>query len=1086
MPALLRRNRFLLPLVLATALAAALALAPAAGAEGLRILSPHNDRFFGSGPVWVKLRTARSVKSVAAKLEGKQVGSAFKRVAPGRWRAKLPPKRLRSGANHLVVSTAGGGGRDYDAVRFLVGKRHRGYLSLSLPQGGGTALIAQVSIGGATPRRLSATLNGRRLRWPLGIVSGRHQMLRLAANDGLRFGANRLTVFAARSDGVFDVERRRLLVTRKGPLVGAGRDRRAVPGVRVRLDGRSSRAALGPSATLGYRWQIVRKPAGSKAKLRRAGSALPLLRPDKPGTYRVRLTVTESGRFADGRPARRSGTDVATVTSVADVPPVGLPIETIDYNGGNTEETADTGITIGAKTYWMGMTQGNSIQAVILDRETLEPLYSASYPGTQANAEKLGEEVKKYGNRALVAISNPDLEPNSVVNPAFVPIVKSLGAPVKSIENGRAGWSVVGIPGSKGGAYLGSGLSYNDHGAGDLRGNLTGYLQEGLGGSNGFAYVPASRVTFDTDAFGSAPGQNIIRVGEASYASGALPGCGEAGKQPAGGLQLEVLLAETLTPVLAKTYTTNGCGAAEDGEAQKQMAKLLGELTLAGGITEGPKLVLVQSIGSPYDAGNGAWNELAAQLEKLGATGSVFGEARESYAFVGGLGLEGLQLTEASQTLSGKPARITGMLEPNRLNLYLPMLSSPSGGTPYELSAIAYQPPQPWPYSQSKEEKAALAYAARKLDLEAPKVGSSCYVPPQPDVRSEFCNLTYEGSWQGFVGTLEKVPWRKGEGFGRETWKHVRGELIAEFPTVQRTWKLVELLQGAFGASGVSAEVNLKKIALEIEEAIAPPAKSETAGWWLELLANVASIVSYYNFGIEEEIVQKSTGTLSGGLFIAAQMIFGPEGSPVAEEFKLKSDDVAIELAEKYLAASNGLGLTGELLVSDYGKLEALRTSGLLGIDSKALGKLKVALGPGSKQWSYQELLPAAYEAISLQKGEIDNNPLPKNASEYVCNYYAGEKYFPQYKPFEKAPEDAQLRSSAPSESLGVLVIKGSKLPNHDGNKETPRSPTKGLLEHLFEPVTESGKGLGFLAPWFWRSTFGYPGGETRVVNECP
>lgn len=281
-------------------------------------------------------------------------------------------------------------------------------------------------------------------------------------------------------------------------------------------------------------------------------------------------------------------------------------------------------------------------------------------------------------------------------------------------------------------------------------------------------------------------------------------------------------------------------------------------------------------------------------------------------------------------------------------------------------------------------------------------------------------------------------------------------------------------LQGAFGASGVSAEVNLKTIALEIEEDIAPPARSEAAGWWLELLANLASTASYYSFGVDGEIVQKATGTLSGALFIAAQMVFGPQGAPEAETFKIQTDDFAVELAERYLDASTGLGLTGELMVSDYGKLEAISRSGLLGINKRAVGKLTQVLGPGSKQWSYQRLLPTAFEAIGLKPGEQLNNPLPATAGEYTCEYYVGGRGLEEkYKPFH-APASAQLRTSEPSEALGLLIIKGSSLPV-GGVKEEPRSPKKELLETLFKSEAEVKGGLGLHAPWFWRSAFGYP-----------
>ncbi len=359
--------------------------------------------------------------------------------------------------------------------------------------------------------------------------------------------------------------------------------------------------------------------------------------------------------------------------------------------------------------------------------------------------------------------------------------------------------------------------------------------------------------------------------------------------------------------------------------------------------------------------------------------------------------------------------------------------------------------------------------------------GAACYVPAHPDVRSEYCNLRYRNEWKGMGGELAKAPFKPGLGFDEATWKALKEELPTEFADVQGVWNLVTTLQGAFGIGSGSALVNLKQIALEIEESTAPPAHSEVAGWWLELGANLLSIASYYSFGVEEEIVQKTTGTISGALFIAAQLIFGPQGAPAAETFKLQTADFATELSETYLHASQGLGLIGEILVSDYGKLSAVAQSGLLGINEKKLGKLEGVLGPGSRSWSYQKLLPSAYEAISLQAGESYNRPLPETASEYECSYEVGgsgvEK---EYKPFPKAPKHAQLRSKSPADALGLIVLGGSELPGKSFKAEPQMAPEK-LLEPIFKPESEGG--LGLYAPWFWRSAFGYPSSKLKTVN---
>ena len=88
----------------------------------------------------------------------------------------------------------------------------------------GAAPLSEVRLA-KPPRRLSAKLNGRKLRWPLDPFPRRKQQLRLGADDGLHFGRNSLQVLAVRRDGSFDIERRTVLVPRDRPLAGAGLDK---------------------------------------------------------------------------------------------------------------------------------------------------------------------------------------------------------------------------------------------------------------------------------------------------------------------------------------------------------------------------------------------------------------------------------------------------------------------------------------------------------------------------------------------------------------------------------------------------------------------------------------------------------------------------------------------------------------------------------------------------------------------------------------------------------------------------------------------------------------------------------------------
>src|SRR5262249_54121027 len=79
-------------------------------------------------------------------------------------------------------------------------------------------------------------------------------------------------------------------------------------GITVHLDGSGS---SGP-ATLAYLWTFLSVPAGSTAPLVAANTVAPTFVPDRPGRYRIRLTVQSGGRAAN---------DTVTVT-VNDRPPV--------------------------------------------------------------------------------------------------------------------------------------------------------------------------------------------------------------------------------------------------------------------------------------------------------------------------------------------------------------------------------------------------------------------------------------------------------------------------------------------------------------------------------------------------------------------------------------------------------------------------------------------------------------------------------------------------------------------------------------------------------------------------------------------
>jgi flagellin-like protein len=1056
---------------------ALIAAAPAGAAKDPRIVSPKDGRFFTGAPVTVKVRTAKSVGSLDAKLNGKTVKGAFKRIGAGSWKASFAAGKLARGKNNVAIWARPKGGRwRYTSVRFTLGRRARSLLKVTGPVGG-TTTVSHVHLR-REPVELTAKLNGRKLRWPIGLNPTRDETLRLAGDDGLHFGVNHLRVFAIGAGGVWDVVDRTVKVKRDRPLVGAGPDRQLAGPRRVRLDGSSS-APAHANAKLAYHWQIVGKPPGSKAKLKENGSVKPLLLTDKAGRYQVRLQVTE-GIAGAGSPLGKAADIMTLITRKEMVPPIGEPIETMVANGKSGSE-ADSGIRVGATTYWMGAPKGKTAQVLLLDRTTLEPLYVASY-ANESEAAAFEGKVKEYGSNALTIISVPNLHGNSPPDVRLGVVAANIGVELDQITpTFEPGWSAIGVFGTKAGGTIGPGDNPNVKNGAEYAGDLSGYLQWASG--QGFVYTPASRAPFETDAIGGTATTNKMVIDGNSYVSDPLAAsCGE------GGFQIEVVLAETLAPVEGATFTTHGCGAPIEATQQVQMKAYLSGID-TGGEHPGPKLVFIQSIGQPYGPGLGStYNSIAEGIEAVGGIGGAFafGEhegllpLRSGYALVGSVGVSPPKRAEASEQLTEYPAKITGVLKPSPANAYAPEIASPIGVKANStISEIAYQPAQEWPESSSPEDKAALRYIAEQvLELKQPDEKNSCYIPPEPDVRSMYCDGQEIGHWRENANILKAAKYAPGHGFGEGEWKAVQHELaFEEFRTVEEIWTLLDNTEKIFSAANQIGHVDFEQLTAETERALQPPPESDATGWWLELIGNLASTGSYFSNVINpEEQLTKFLGVIQGAMFEASSSLFESNGEAVLRAFKVKSSEMARELAAHYADDIGGIGKVGNILVTDYGKLQAMRNSGLLGFKPSESKELIEAAAASTQMWSYEVLMPSAFEAVQLEAGGFFNPKVPEKATLWACNDIT-EPTVPQY-PFGKAAAADEYKVNG-SGALGVLVRAHSKLPE-PGGLVYPEMPPAGLFTPIREPSNGS---KAYADPWFWHNTFDFPSSTNRKLR---
>ena len=165
---------------------------------------------------------------------------------------------------------------------------------------------------------LEVTIDGKRYR--VGSVEGRRAWtVAVGASDGVHFGSNEIVVAAERAGSKrYDREVVHFGVGRAAPLAGAGADQVTRSGKAVVLRGGST-VAGSRHGSLIYRWHIVKKPAGSQARIADGTKVNARLLPDLPGAYRVQLD-RGAGEQGDGGRRRRRRRREASSTEAAAQP----------------------------------------------------------------------------------------------------------------------------------------------------------------------------------------------------------------------------------------------------------------------------------------------------------------------------------------------------------------------------------------------------------------------------------------------------------------------------------------------------------------------------------------------------------------------------------------------------------------------------------------------------------------------------------------------------------------------------------------------------------------------------------------------
>jgi hypothetical protein len=928
----------------------------------VRIVSTAQPTLVGGRSARVVVRLRRRPAEFRAWLGRRDVSERFRPAGRGRRVAILPRRLMRRGINDLAVRARAGAERDFDQVHLIVGRRDRRLVRVALA-GRGTKRARRQHGTLRVRLRFSTRLDGLRVRLggrnvtPRFGRGSRGASAALAADDGLRFGHNRLVVVAWTQDGRWDGTRRSFVVDRRAPLAAAGRDRVLRVGTRARLDAGASRPAHGGRLT--YRWRLVQAPGAGMKSLRGAAGRRASLVPKRPGRYRLRLSVTERGRRG------QTTVDELIADAAPNLPPMGAGFATLLPN--IPEVGGGTAIGIGLETdeqRFYGPIPSDRPFLLVLDRRTLQP---PSNVPPQPLPAGLGGEFSWRVMLQNLAIQAPNRYIAITVGlPGCCPW--AAGDPHRTFRNdgfsiitrvGELG-SVLGDPAhSKNpGRVLGDGLP---------PGFMYGYLQR----DDSHRYTPVSTIypSYATSDDQSNPDRPTASLTVASGRSAweerrRHTYTGSVGANEAGFL-VATLDRGTLEPVgpAPRAYRVN---SSPDVQAAEQVTMN----TVLNTAHESDHLVVIQSIGKPRPT-TPTWAEIATQIERLGGSAHVFNTLGGSkYAFIGCASCG--HAVESSPTLSpNKDAgHVSGVLARDALFGFAPLLGAEDPGFDYSLVPLAYDAPGRWPAGKpgqvspdgnSAGERQALAWVAKQAVGDLQPGDGWCYTPASPDVRALYCNTRGLDLLKTMV---DQVQYQDGMGFQQPDFASVKAELELEISRVQAVNDLL------IGPQSLQAQLkdqksNIFPDTLGIGNAVKAQLNAAPAG------NQPLAVIDYLNaalaiasaFAPEEAGVAAGITLLTTILGLGAQAAETADGESAADKVAVRADQAAVELTRRLDALEDQIAQLQLLLVSDYHKLTTAATGVLSQWSTSAPTQQAVGrhIRYAGRRWAWLRLLPSAF-----------------------------------------------------------------------------------------------------------------------------
>lgn len=924
-----------------------------------------------------------------------------------------------------------------------------GLLSVRLNLGGpsGPAAAATLGVPTAGVDQLQVTLNGHPVALPPVTGSGAQRVLNLAELGGLRFGTNQLQVRLVMTGGAVQAASRTFILSGQRDIAAARALTPATTGRTVTLDASRSLLVPGTGGLATARWTLVRRPAGSHARLGSAAGAQVTLRPDLPGYYLVGLRVGSG-------PA--TGVDLLTVR--ATYSELLVPFNTIAQTAGLFPKP---GIQIENSFYQDPEPGGQlaGLQMLVLDRATLAPVINHGYQGTETGISFARDDLEHYNSPDyLVIITHPGPEyaiPAIPTDPDTTAALETLVGMVGGTVPGQwafpdsrcwsgatdqcygdtAKWerntwytgsfSFIGVPGMPAGqAWRETAAQL---GTPDGNGPITGFFTQGALGESGTdnytvvngpdPYVPVQTCTTD--------GCDVT-VGDHAYAP-------EAGVSS--GMHVVVLNRTTLNLITNTTVTT---ADGLDTALQSSTRPVVGDYAGPPSVDD-QRLVILQSIGTgklsaPVPA------SLLQYISQFGGTPDYLWDAISPgpgpacrYALIGaaadlpwqGTAAESSTAMKHGYTTAAGPdcnpavglptGQLAGTLQRDRDGLYAPGATNAAGVTDNSLYQIMfspgpYQPDQAWPMD---DDVTGLTYVADHIGL-CPGGDSPCY----PDVRSAYTN-------DGIIFTdkltaLSNLPDSCDPSVCGPDFPALKAELLNEFMWVDNIRdSLMYNLRLPYQAAGPATVFSVKDVTQNVINALNETENQKKATMqWLGTFSKVMTVGQAVAKIADNDLAAQVFGKLSDAGVLATEWLTPPSGVS-ADSVTAAAYQLAETINGQQLAYIEWTYLAQDILVSTYQQLHAAGTK-IWSSNGISFTNQVSALSGSAAASAYSALFPVAWDGYNLKPGPW--LPGSDDVSTYECSEIGPSLTFYSDYPFTGALPDHQFHAITSVDGSGQAV----------------------------------------------------------------